>query len=133
MRRSPRRRRPRRYDDDLRIEPTPWGGIYPPAPTGGGILYGLEGGGLAPFEPAGVGPYGEDYRFVRRRHPEESPTFGRQGDREARRWARHHGYAVEGEIPRHRSPRSTAPRFGESRRGFDDGYDDHRRRFRGRR
>lgn len=115
VRRSRSRRRRRPYDEDVRIEPAPWGGVYPPAPTGGGILYGLEGGGLAPFEPIGVGPYGEDYRFERRTHLENSPTFGRRGDREVRRWARHHGYVVEGEVPRHPSRRRRASRFREFR------------------
>lgn len=58
---------------DERIEPAPWGGIYPPMHWGGGALYGLEGGGPAPYEPIGFGRYGYDYEFVRRERPGGGP------------------------------------------------------------
>jgi hypothetical protein len=34
-------------------------------------------------------------RRPRPKPPERSPTYGRRGDAEARRWAERHGYAVE--------------------------------------
>ncbi|NIQ57528.1 MAG: hypothetical protein GWN71_30285 [Gammaproteobacteria bacterium] len=100
-------RRPRRYDRDYAaypadyrrpLIPDPWGGLYPPVEWGGGIFYGLEGGGPSPFELYGLSPYDYAYDTRRppdaalRRPPRESSTFGRRADAAARRWAREHGY-----------------------------------------
>lgn len=41
--------------------PDPWGGYYPPVSWGGGIVYGLEGGGPSPFALFGPSPYDEAY------------------------------------------------------------------------
>jgi hypothetical protein len=80
--------------------------------------------GPAPFIPFGWDPmmpwggWGPGMGYVpytdelptrrpwRRTPPEHSPTYGRQGDEEARRWAERHGYRVE---------RTIRPR----RRGYD--------------
>lgn len=114
-----RRRRRDRYDRGRRLEPSPWGGFYPPVPWGGGVVYGLEGGGPAPFEPIGYHPYGDDYRYTLRRHPEESPTYGRRGDPAIRRWGHEHGYEEEWPVGygrRRRRPRAGPRRHGAPRR-----------------
>lgn len=88
----------RRYDRDYAQDfiPDPWGGYYPPAPFGGGMFYGLEGGGPSPFEPLTY-PYGYDYYIERYEHIYAWPA----GPEEARR-----GYGRrEGGRP---SPRSRA-------------------------
>lgn len=123
--RAPRYRR--REDEPLEPIPDPWGGIYPPVEWGGGVVYGLEGGGPSPFEIFGLSPY--DYAYDARRPPREalrlppreSPTYGRRADTAARRWARAHGddagyamrprsgggrYRWRGRAPRARTPRT---------------------------
>lgn len=60
--------------------------------------------------PGAAGYDLEEFYQAPRRPPRESPTFGRGGDRAARRWSQHHGYEIEGTIrPRHRSQRKDFP------------------------
>lgn len=66
-RREERRRRDTEWEyEDRELEPMepipdPWGGYYPPVSWGGGIVYGLEGGGPSPFALFGPSPYDEAY------------------------------------------------------------------------
>lgn len=66
-RREERRRRDTEwaYEDrerePLEPIPDPWGGFYPPVTWGGGMVYGLEGGGPSPFALFGPSPYDEAY------------------------------------------------------------------------
>jgi hypothetical protein len=71
--------------------------------------------------------YGFDYERQFRRPPEQSPTFGRGGDREVRRWAREHGYDEGFEIRPQEGRWGAAPTYGgEFRRpgptGWRGGY-----------
>jgi hypothetical protein len=53
--------------------------------------WGTEGGwgrGRSPY--AGRGGYSYEYEY--RTPPDQSPTYGRQGDQEVQRWAQRHGY-----------------------------------------
>lgn len=74
--------------------PVPGRGIYPDQHWGGGMIYGLEGGGWAPFGLIGFPAYAYEYEYRRRRRPDESPTYGRGADRALRAWAGRHGYAL---------------------------------------
>lgn len=90
----------RDYNYEYRYErglvPAPWGGFYPPTYWGGGPIYGLAGGGPAPFWPYfAEGRYAGDYYPAPRQSPERSPTYGRGGDRALQRWARRRGYDVD--------------------------------------
>lgn len=84
--------------------PVPGEGVYPEHHFGGGMMYGLEGAGWAPFGMVGFPLYAYEYAEGRhpRYRPEESPTYGRGGDRELRRWARHHGYRLGPPLGRRR-------------------------------
>jgi hypothetical protein len=104
-------REPRRgfvpYDYDLGRYGTPFPGAagYPSARWGWGpIGWAAWGPGMEMSPFAGVpyyAGYGEPYQP--RRRPEESPTYGRGGDRAARRWAARYGYDEAYEIqPRRR-------------------------------
>jgi hypothetical protein len=101
------------YDPSLGRHPGPLGeppyvpfaGPTPFIPFGWDPM--MRWGGWGP----GVGyvPYADEpptRRPVRRTPPEQSPTYGRRGDEEARHWAERHGYRVE---------RTIRPR----RRGYD--------------
>lgn len=63
--------------------------------------------------------YGYDYdqQYARRR-PEQSPTYGEQGDQAVQRWANRYGYDLEYEIDPNRSG---GGRYGASR-GMGRGY-----------
>ncbi|HEX7051469.1 MAG TPA: hypothetical protein VF188_14785 [Longimicrobiales bacterium] len=96
-----------------RLEPAPWGGFYPPVPWGGGVVYGLEGGGPAPFEPIGAHPYGDEYVYMPRGR---RPSRGRGRHRAPRRARRRRAYAYGYDMgrPSRRHPRR---RWSEGHRG----------------
>lgn len=98
-----RRRRRGRYDEAywpygrefMRYgAPVPGGGVYPEHHWGGGVVYGLEGAGWAPFGLIGMPGYAYEHWPRRPRRPEESPAYGRDADRELQRWARRRGYQL---------------------------------------
>ncbi|HEX2188059.1 MAG TPA: hypothetical protein VHG51_04140 [Longimicrobiaceae bacterium] len=100
--------RPRGYGADFRRGyDRGWGGGYAPTfagasfPMGPAYMpmawgwYGPFGAGVDPF-PYGppVAPPGFGVPERPPRRPEESPAYGRGGDRELLRWARERGYDV---------------------------------------
>jgi hypothetical protein len=92
----------RRYDESLGREPMPWRLGYPELPfdslPGPYIPFGwdpmMRWSGWGP----GVGYVPQQDAPRRRPPPRESPTYGRGGDDEVRRWARRHGYRDEGAV-----------------------------------
>jgi hypothetical protein len=95
-----------RYDRDFGryFTPVPGAAGYPSARWGWGpIGWAAWGPGmeLSPFAGVPYHDFGEPY--PPRRRPEESPTYGRGGDRAVRRWASRYGYDEGYEIhPRRR-------------------------------
>jgi hypothetical protein len=76
------------------------------APLGWAPGLGWAGWGPgAGFVPPAPPPYGRDYA-PRRVSPEQSPMYGRGGDRALRRWAERYGYDFEYTL---------RPRFGPRR------------------
>lgn len=89
------------------VPPLPFGGWYPGALWSAApfVGWGDLGWYQGPYPVAGARGY--DSGYAPRRRPEESPTYGRDGDRALRRWARRYGYDVEHSIqPRRRGGRS---------------------------
>jgi hypothetical protein len=102
-----------RYDHEARLArprpPGPLSGWFPGAWMAGAPMYGWGWWG----EAWGWPPYGmtarydlRDYHRGRPVDPRESGTYGREGDRLARRWAERYGYEVE------RTLRPEPPRRG---------------------
>ena len=114
------RRRHAPYDRDIYSYPVPapWIGYHPVTYRGGGAIYGLEGGGWAPFDPD-VGPdtFAYEGDYDPRVSPRESATFGRRGDRAVRHWAGEHGYRTE-KVIHPRRPRRPRPYRYERREGW---------------
>lgn len=85
-------------------------GWYPGAFWGGVPLYGWGawggGWGWPPYVPMGYGAY--DANYTPRRPPEQSPAYGRGGDRLIRRGMRREGYDAGYAIQPHRPRR---PRY----------------------
>ncbi|HEX7051895.1 MAG TPA: hypothetical protein VF188_16935 [Longimicrobiales bacterium] len=88
-------------------------GVHRPSDWEWGRYYGAPAG-WPPYEPYAYPPY--DYRYVPRLPPEQSPTYGRGGDRAIRRWAQRHGYDAGYVItPRHRPRGRRHGRHGRPR------------------
>lgn len=103
--------RPLGYDREL----APPGGRYF-APLPGERGYPAARWGWNPInwmmwpDPNAAGYDIEEFYERPRRRPEQSPTYGRGGDRAARRWSRRYGYEMEGAIrPRDPFPRQEHP------------------------
>jgi hypothetical protein len=106
---GPHRRSRGGYDRGYDYDETPYGRYgtplpgnhgYPSARWGWGpIGWTGWGPGLSPW-PYGAAPADEPGRTPRRR-PEESPTYGRGGDRMVQRWGQRYGYDVEYTIRPH--------------------------------
>jgi hypothetical protein len=98
-----------RYDSPIASRYDPSRGRHPGEHPPAGDPYAYGPGPLIPFgwDPMmqwggwetgpGYVPFPDEprRRQPRPRPPEHSPTYGRRGDEEARRWAERHGYAVE--------------------------------------
>jgi hypothetical protein len=103
------------YDRNYRSDRDRGRGGYPPAYGNMGAAngfgywntpYGYWGGGYdAGYRGRGSAGYGADYGYDRmyRRPPEDSPAYGRGGDREVQRWATRHGYDAGFTIEPHES------------------------------